>query len=51
MGLTGVIIYFYGDYVWPAIETNKPVMFVLISAVITPAKYLELGILFGEKDT
>lgn len=22
MRLTGVIIYFYGDYVWPVIETN-----------------------------
>lgn len=25
MRLTGVIIYFYGDYVWPVIETNVPV--------------------------
>lgn len=23
--MTGVIIHFYGDYVWPVIETNMPV--------------------------
>lgn len=46
MRLTGVIMYFYGDYVWPVIETNMPVTVHsfsshLLSEVLELARHLQ----------